>query len=1065
MTPGYFVSTFLDSLNANFLPVKGELTADGKISGPTDKLKSELIVSSPQLNLGTNTVNTLTLSLNFSGKRLKVKKLEFESLGGKINAEGFMDADSLMNHEFELSAKSIGIVNIKKLTNMQNIPYDGVIDAGITSKGPLAHPENFNINAALVFKSLSSNDSLVKNISANLIYQEGDISAIITQDKSIAKGNFTFLKNIINGSFSADIPDIEEIAGLAGIKDIKGSLGLNGTVNGNPESPSVSVDLSGNGIKYMNFPADSLHASFEFIKNIFKINALTVSGKISETDSRPFGIKDLRGGITYKAGLSGSPGAFKGFINAEMQKPGYAAFELNSAKIAITSDGEKAVLDSLVFYGDSLMVKSQGEYFIKPGKGILEISVPPAGKISVDVKMPALNDATFTTIANNISIGKITKAIGDSLYADGNLDFSFILNLNKGKPYGNLDFFADSLRYQDAALDSVRGKIELKDGFISMNPLDAYLKDNKASAQGTIKLTEKGGIDSTSISSGKILLENMDISVLSPLLKELEIKGKLTAKTEWEGTLGRPSFNGSMSVDGASLGKPGEKPLIDTVNLTVSFRDSALIIENASGTAGAVPITLTGSFNTEGWKTFRGEIAAKISDNGTLGITGVYGKDTVDIGADIKDFQLSSIEGFIPEITELKGNMESSVKITGPVKDPQINGTLLISGLEFRSELLPASFTGGNAALRFDKRSVFVDSFTIKKDKGYGYTSGYLSFEKGQISDINFTSRVKNFTLSRPKIFSLKVTSADIKYAKSGNAFLLNGTINLGETKYKDNIKVKEIISMLRPKEKPPAEISDIIRKTKLDIRLSGGDNIWIDNNLARIRITPELQFTGSPIKPNMTGRLTAEEGYIMYFDREFKIQSAVLDFADPNKINPIIDLRSSTEVTGPDDTDYTINLNITGPLDTAKIAITSTPSLDEANILSLLTVGATREQLMGNDSQGFQAGGLLKDRLEQISSGALSNYVALGVAGAIGLDKLSLEGNIFNFGNSAGPTLKASEKISKRLEITYTTNVGQLNRQGVSLDYSFSKKFSVEGYTDQIGKSGIDLKMKIKFK
>ena len=72
---------------------------------------------------------------------------------------------------------------------------------------------------------------------------------------------------------------------------------------------------------------------------------------------------------------------------------------------------------------------------------------------------------------------------------------------------------------------------------------------------------------------------------------------------------------------------------------------------------------------------------------------------------------------------------------------------------------------------------------------------------------------------------------------------------------------------------------------------------------------------------------------------------------------------------------------------------------------------------------------------------------------------------NLFNFGEAWGPRLVASEKISDRLEITYSTNVGELNQQGVSLDYSFTKKFAISGYTNQMGNSGIDLKFKMKFR
>jgi len=50
-------------------------------------------------------------------------------------------------------------------------------------------------------------------------------------------------------------------------------------------------------------------------------------------------------------------------------------------------------------------------------------------------------------------------------------------------------------------------------------------------------------------------------------------------------------------------------------------------------------------------------------------------------------------------------------------------------------------------------------------------------------------------------------------------------------------------------------------------------------------------------------------------------------------------------------------------------------------------------------------------------------------------------------------------------VEITYITSVGHMNEQRIRLDYILSKYFSLEGQTDQRGRSGLDLKYRLKFK
>jgi len=73
----------------------------------------------------------------------------------------------------------------------------------------------------------------------------------------------------------------------------------------------------------------------------------------------------------------------------------------------------------------------------------------------------------------------------------------------------------------------------------------------------------------------------------------------------------------------------------------------------------------------------------------------------------------------------------------------------------------------------------------------------------------------------------------------------------------------------------------------------------------------------------------------------------------------------------------------------------------------------------MGRGIQGAQASELLKQRLEQLSSGTLSNYVTSNIGGALGLKALTIEGNLFNFGESWGRNLlrpKKSQTVSKSL-------------------------------------------------
>jgi autotransporter translocation and assembly factor TamB len=165
--------------------------------------------------------------------------------------------------------------------------------------------------------------------------------------------------------------------------------------------------------------------------------------------------------------------------------------------------------------------------------------------------------------------------------------------------------------------------------------------------------------------------------------------------------------------------------------------------------------------------------------------------------------------------------------------------------------------------------------------------------------------------------------------------------------------------------------------------------------------------------------------------------------------------------------TPYVITLTITGPLDEVVVDIISDPPLDKSNIVSLLTLGATREQLAGKDteSKDASASGVLLERAQSLSSQKIAGYTSRKVGTLLGLEQLTIEGNLFRFDESWGPQLLASKKISPRMEITYTTTVGHFNERSIRLDYRLSRHFSLEGETDQQGRSGMNLKYRLRSK
>jgi hypothetical protein len=79
-----------------------------------------------------------------------------------------------------------------------------------------------------------------------------------------------------------------------------------------------------------------------------------------------------------------------------------------------------------------------------------------------------------------------------------------------------------------------------------------------------------------------------------------------------------------------------------------------------------------------------------------------------------------------------------------------------------------------------------------------------------------------------------------------------------------------------------------------------------------------------------------------------------------------------------------------------------------------------------------------------------------------LGLDKFSVEGNLFNIGGPDRPELVVSKKLTDKLQLTYSTDIGTFDEHKLSMEYKLNNIFSLEGNINQKGDGEIRLKFGI---
>jgi translocation and assembly module TamB len=283
----------------------------------------------------------------------------------------------------------------------------------------------------------------------------------------------------------------------------------------------------------------------------------------------------------------------------------------------------------------------------------------------------------------------------------------------------------------------------------------------------------------------------------------------------------------------------------------------------------------------------------------------------------------------------------------------------------------------------------------------------------------------------------------------------ITGDIRINKARYREAVEWRTWLLTAKAIEKPKSEMS-VFEKAELNIRLSGSENITVDNNIARgpIRIR-DMIIKGTVSNPILFGRLESNDGYIYFRNNEFRIIHASADFTDPHRIKPILNLTAETSMKG-----YTIRLNLEGETDRFNLSLSSDPPLEEVDILSLLTVGQ-----LGKQTKGLE-GGIGAGTATSFITGKQQDIIEERVRALTGIDRFQVEPYVSKLTGTVEPRVTVSERlIGDKVFVTYTTSIGSTEEQILKVEYLLDRNISLIGTRDERGSVGGDVKFRFEFK
>jgi len=1079
--PSQYLNIFGEQLPARLKPhiqsVVAEISLDGSPAQPNIVAKVHI----PTIQAEEILLNNTMLEVSMQNDTLLIHDFSTELFKGSLKAKGFISLDSIGIYDIETSFAQINISSFWEFLYLTDSQYAGRINGAVSASGSLSALLQSKVQGSIKSDNFKFKDKKINDLKTSFSYCNDQGEFTLTQGTSSISAQVAIQDSILSGKATIDIQEIEYLAGLFNLLEAKGKLYADADFTGRLSNPEIHAKVKGIGLSYRQFPVDSLYAEIQYADSSLLIKSSSFTGKIESLAplTTAFMSEEVLGQAQYRGSISGTLEDFSGNFSLHADSVKYQNFFVPSFVLECTAKNSDISVNTLHIDTEKVRCEAKGSFSLSERSGNISIDFKKNDKHikdhlgSIESSFSIAEDISLKANLKGLSL-EMLGAFSDSLAGiQGSVSGNVSFEGTTEKPTGSIFLTIDKPAYKDLFIDNISLQGNLTPSEIILSSGVVQLFKNEIRIRGKLELDEsKGGlaVSPQSTLQGEITLSEVQLSDFArEFLDAIQVKGTLTSTVQVSGTLAAPSVNGSLRIKNGFLQLDKHKSPIENLDAVMIFSDSIMNINECTGLYEGKTFSLTGSISESDWSSFSPDIALSINGMQAVCLKGTFQQEDLDIHISLDDFDIAFIETLTPAIMNAQGSVNASVNIQGTMSTPRFRGWVKADNIDILPTDIHVPLSKCSLNIYVTDEQVTLQKFQCMFDQGSIRSSGYVEYSNGTIKDIAFHFEAENIALTESKKYQFNVKSCTLDYSQQKNGYLIEGSVVMGKTKYLEDVQISKMLdSMSKPK--ILRKSSQLMMQTKLNVRISDSKDIWIDNNLARIRLKADVGVIGTLAQPNLTGRIETTEGYIVYLDRKFEITRGIIDFTDPNVINPILDIQAETDIKNyeqPNAEPYHIIFAVTGPADKATITLQSIPALDEANILSLLTFGTTREQIFSQtpDKYNTSLKDILLERAEQYSSQKISGFVAGKISNIFDLDDVSIEGNLFNFGDSWGPQLVASKQLSKLMKVTYSTRVGYLNEQSIKLDYKLSDHFYLQGQADQEGNAGIDMIYRVNFK
>ena len=608
---------------------------------------------------------------------------------------------------------------------------------------------------------------------------------------------------------------------------------------------------------------------------------------------------------------------------------------------------------------------------------------------------------------------------------------------------------------------------------IQYRPSEVTIEDLRlANGDQTIELAGAMALDGAKTAqSMQVHARNVDLAqVETLLLQNRGFSGRLNADATITGSLGDPTVDGKLEVTGGGFQAYKYQSLVADVD----YAGKRITIDATLQQAPGVAVTARGTVPTSAFRP------------GTSGHVAATPDDAIDVRLQTPALNLGVVQGFTTAVTRVGGTLEADVRLTGSSRDPHVVGYLEIRDGAFAVPRFGTSYSGLDTRIDLEPELVRVRRFEILDENGEQLAvAGQLAVHERQVGAVDFTLESQNFEIIDNELgdvgvgTNLKVTGELTRPKLEGDIRVAAGRLEVDRILrlFYDPYRVEalpEVVSAASAtanagsaqeatrqalaragQAAPPAEAAPVkaavasvpspslFENVALDLHVRIPDNLVVRGRKLRpggptrasigdlnVTLGGDLNVrkdTGGPI--TLAGTVNTVRGTYQFQGRQFDLaRNGTLRFTGDSEFNPVIDVTATRKIP---DTGVEARVRITGTLEKPELALSSTPPLEESDVLALIVFNRPINELGTGEraSLAATAGGL--------ATGFIATPLGESIGRALDLDIFEITAT--TEGDSLGAGVTIGQQIGDRTFLKLRQQFGERIYSEFLLEYQVS--------------------------